>query len=120
MFNESSLAAEITLDGLIEMLGDDPETLLDIVHSFLDDAPNLMQAIDDGVETRNLEVVERNAHTIKSSSRLFGAEQFAIQCQNLEDSAKNEQWDEIQAIAPQLQKSYLIIAQELTQKIKTI
>lgn len=120
MFNESSLAAEVTLDGLITMLGDDPETLLDIVTSFLDDAPNLMQAINQGIETQNLELVERNAHTIKSSSRLFGAEQFAAQCQKLEDSAKHKQWDEVKAIASQLQQNYLLIAQELTQKLKTI
>jgi HPt (histidine-containing phosphotransfer) domain-containing protein len=120
MSNESSLAAEITLDSLIAMLGDDPEMLLDIVTSFLDDAPNLMQAINKGVENQNLEVVERNAHTIKSSSRLFGAEQFAIQCQNLEDSAKNERWDEVNVIVPQLQQNYLIIAEELTKKLKTI
>lgn len=120
MLNESSIAAEVTFDSLIEMLGNDSEMLLDIVTSFLEDAPNLMQAINEGIETQNFELVELNAHTIKSSSRLFRAEQFASQCQNLEDSAKNEQWDKVKAIAPQLQQNYLLIAQELTQKLKTI
>ncbi|NJN73396.1 MAG: Hpt domain-containing protein [Limnothrix sp. RL_2_0] len=120
MSNKSSLAAEVTFDALIEMLGDHPEILLDIVTSFLDDAPNLMQAISEGIETKNFELVERNAHTIKSSSRLFGAEQFAAQCQILEDSAKNEQWNEVKTIASSLQQNYLLIAQELTHKLKTI
>ncbi|MGB2925055.1 MAG: Hpt domain-containing protein [Limnothrix sp.] len=113
MSDNLSLAAEVSLNDLKNMLGDDPEMLIDIVTSFLEDAPKLMQAIQEGFDAQNVELLERSAHTIKSSSRLFCAEQFAVQCQNIEDSAKTEKWDQIKPMVSKLQSNYLIIAQEL-------
>lgn len=120
MTDNSLLASEVTLDELVEMVGDDADMIKEVADSFLDDAPRLIQAIQEGVINQDAELVERSAHTIKSSSRLFRAEQFATQCQMLEDLARSSNWPEILPVSQQLSSDYQVIADALHLKLSQL
>jgi HPt (histidine-containing phosphotransfer) domain-containing protein len=53
--------------------GGDPELLIDLIEMFLEDSPQKMAAIGEGLETGDWEMVERAAHSLKGSSGNLGA-----------------------------------------------
>lgn len=120
MSPESSIAAEISLEDLIEMVGDETEVLHELINSFLDDSPKILQAIQAGISTQDAELVERSAHTLKSSSRLFRAEQFAMQCQVIEDTARQHHLEQLKPLFIQLQSDYEVITQVLVSKLQQV
>lgn len=50
----------------------DPELLSAVIATFLDEAPSLMRQIQHAIERHDLAAVQRDAHTMKSSLRMFG------------------------------------------------
>jgi hypothetical protein len=63
-----------TIQGLRELGGDDePELLTELIQIFLEDAPQRMKDITEGLAHGDLSRVERGAHTLKSSSANIGA-----------------------------------------------
>lgn len=113
MSNDSLLAMEINLDALRDIVGDDVETLKDVLESFLEDSPKLLKGMEQGLISQDLEEIERNAHTLKSSSRLFGAEAFAQQCQVLEDDANQANLSAVTVQVPKLCQNFQVVAQVL-------
>ena len=75
-----------TLEGLRELGGD--EFLAELIATFLDEAPNLLAAIDTPLAESNVDEVRRAAHTLKSNAATFGAESFADLCRELEERAR--------------------------------
>lgn len=65
-----------------------PATLIELIDSFLETAPPLLARLNQGVITGNAADVRAAAHTIKSSSKDFGATLLAELCQELEDMGK--------------------------------
>ena len=112
--------SEISLNGLIELIGDDPDVLRDVIDTFLEDSPKLLETLKAGVDSQDLETVERNAHTLKSSSRLFRAETFATQCQTVEAYAKKSNWSGITAEVPKLCQNFEVIAQTLRAELNKL
>ncbi len=72
------------LDQLRELVGDEPALLAELIDSYLEETPPLLatlrQSLDQGDATR----LSTAAHTLKSSSRDFGATRIADWCQELE------------------------------------
>ncbi|WP_030007248.1 Hpt domain-containing protein [Picosynechococcus sp. NKBG042902] len=113
----SSAADEVNLEQLAEMVSYDLATLQDLVETFLGDTPLLIAAMQTGYEQHNQAELVRNAHTLKSSSRLFQMEQFARQCQALEGAAHAEDWPRVATLLQQLGQDYQAIAAALTLKL---
>jgi len=94
---ESSADSPGTLDGfdpsalasLREVLGDDDDALAGLVESYLDEAPKLIQALNQAAASDDLEKFRRAAHTLKSSSRDFGITGLADLSGRLEDAARD-------------------------------
>lgn len=117
MSDDSLLATEINLDGLREIVGDDTEVLKDVLESFLEDSPKLLKEMQQDLLSQDLEGVERHAHTLKSSSRLFGAETFARQCQALENVAKQADVSAVTTQVPKLCQNFQMVARVLKAKL---
>ncbi len=92
-----------TLDDIRTLVGDDGEDgLAGLVACFLDDAPRLLNAMRDALDTNDAGALHLAAHTMKSTSALFGATALAALCEMLECrsaadlmSGAREQVDEI-------------------------
>jgi len=62
------------LQELKEMMGEEsPEFLTEVIDSYLEDAPHLLQAIHTAVAQADATRLEQAAHTLKSSSATLGA-----------------------------------------------
>lgn len=85
---------------LRELGGDeDPGLLAELIDLFLRDAPERLQEVQTGLATGEIKLVERAAHTLKSSSANIGAKRLSVICRRIEELARNLEKD---AIAPLL------------------
>lgn len=76
-------------DRLREAVGDDPADLADIAGSFLEDAPSLLRSMTEAAEKGDHDTVHRQAHSLKSNARDFGATELAELCQALEHELRS-------------------------------
>jgi PAS domain S-box-containing protein len=87
----AAIASEIAaidpsaLQELLEMGGDEGSTFLaEVIDSYLEDAPNLLQAISEAISQGDAVALKNAAHTLKSTSGTFGAKRLAELCKSLE------------------------------------
>jgi HPt (histidine-containing phosphotransfer) domain-containing protein len=78
---------------------EDPGLLTELIGMFLADAPARVHDIESGLASGDLKLVERAAHTLKSSSANVGAKKLSAVCKRIEEFARNR---ETAAITPLL------------------
>ena len=71
-----------TYDELKETAGDD--FVAELVDTFLDDAPRLLDDLRGAYEKRDADRFRRTAHSLKSNGNTFGARGFAAMAKDLE------------------------------------
>ena len=76
-------------DALIKLLDGNPDLVVTIVDSFLDDCPEYMDAIRGAVEEENGEVLEREAHGLKGAAGSLRAEPASEAAQVLEEIGRS-------------------------------
>ncbi len=64
-----------------------PEIMLDLIDTYIADTQQTFAALVGALATGNIKQVERNAHSLKSSSATFGAEVVAHLCAEAEQDA---------------------------------
>jgi CheY-like chemotaxis protein/HPt (histidine-containing phosphotransfer) domain-containing protein len=72
------------LEDLLAMLGGEFEYLVELIDSFLEDAPQLLAELEQSVESGDAAAVRRVAHSLKSNGADFGAATFSNLCKELE------------------------------------
>lgn len=75
---------------------DDPDTMLDLIDTFVKDSVENIDNITQGIENQDLKKIEISAHSIKSTAAIFGATTLSALCAEIERLAHSE---ETQAIA---------------------
>jgi HPt (histidine-containing phosphotransfer) domain-containing protein len=83
---ESALDRQ-TLDELRDSIGGDVEFLAELVDEFVADAPRQIASLRAAATTGDAVVARRAAHTLKGTSRTFGAAALAALCQEAEAAA---------------------------------
>ncbi len=80
------------LDRLQADLGDDsPNIVAELIDLFLADVPQQLEAIRTALVVEAADIVQRAAHTLKSTSASLGAQPLATQCGILEELARDKQ-----------------------------
>lgn len=72
------------LDRLLEIIGGDRDALVDLIGSFLDEGPGLIDRIESAARDGNAEALRQAAHTMKASAADFGATELSRLCHSLE------------------------------------
>ena len=90
------------LDQLMEVIGDDHESLMELVDSFLTDGPELLAAMKSGLKAGDAAVVARSAHTLSSGCRDFGLMELSDICLQLELKSKTGDLHDAAAMASQI------------------
>jgi HPt (histidine-containing phosphotransfer) domain-containing protein len=75
------------LDELRASVGDDPEFFAEIVGDFLTEAPDQLDTLRAALASGDATGAARAAHTLKGTSRTFGARDLATLCQQVEAAA---------------------------------
>ena len=81
-------------------MGEGDQALVEeLVEEFIDDIPQRLDDLHQGLHQTNARLVERTAHTLKSSSQLLCGDALAAHFQTIEDLAQD---DDLEAIEGQL------------------
>jgi PAS domain S-box-containing protein len=80
----------LDLEGLerLRKEADDRAFVVELIDTFLRDAPALLETLRGSLEDAEAEQLRRTAHTLKSNGQVFGATRLAELCQELEGVAK--------------------------------
>ncbi|MEM1096739.1 MAG: response regulator [Bacteroidota bacterium] len=102
-----------------EMLGaDDPEMLHELIGEFFTDAENLLDKIQETASHSDFHGLRRAAHTLKSSSAMFGALDFSERCRELEHRGRDGVVEGTTELAETLQALFPAIKRTLTRYIE--
>ena len=71
-----------TFEELKELSGAD--FINELIDAFVEDAPNMIQSMQDALNTRDTESFRRNAHSLKSNANTFGATELGALAKELE------------------------------------
>ncbi len=93
---DSPVIDENVIESLRELGGeDDPGLVAELIEMFLEDAPRHLDDMITGLESGDLEIVHRSAHTLKSSAANMGAMILSSLCKEVEELARTECVDEL-------------------------
>lgn len=101
-----SVANELDLEYLREVSGGDEEFEIEILQTFAESAPDLMQALDTALDACDASAVRHAAHTLKGSSRSIGGQNFAKVCEVIEHAAKQHDLEVCRANIPAAREAY--------------
>ena len=110
--------AEITIldpEQLLSFGRDDPELLRDVIHTFLSDIPRLIHQLLEGIQARDVSVIEINAHSIKGAALNIGGIHMAEIARDIERLAKGLQVDACAEPVARLQQTFAELANRLHQ-----
>lgn len=111
--NHLPLQAETIRSFVVDACGGDREVVLQMVDFFLHSAQNLHGQIESGLAAEDFPAMRRAAHSLKSSSRMFSAENLATLCAETERLAENEQADAIALLLPRIRSELSWLTDEL-------
>jgi CheY-like chemotaxis protein len=76
------------LGNLLELIGNDPEFLAEMIDSYLETTPPLLVELNQSLDKGDAVTFRRAAHTLKSGSADFGAMTLSRLCGQLEEMGK--------------------------------
>ena len=80
---------------LMELMGGSEDIAKQLLASYWPDAQRLHASIQQHAESKDLDALKKDAHTLKGSSRMIKAEQFGEACYALELAAKQDQVEDV-------------------------
>jgi HPt (histidine-containing phosphotransfer) domain-containing protein len=88
--NHQELDEQIDRASLLERVEGDRELLTEMIHLFQEDVPNLVTAMRNALESGDMAVLERSAHSLKGAVSNLSAKATAAAAMQLEKDAKNK------------------------------
>lgn len=80
-----------TMRKLMGDIGGEPAVMQELIDTFLDEAPRLVHQLEGSLQASDRRLLNRIAHSLKSTSATFGANDLSRLCRDLE-KASEEQW----------------------------
>jgi CheY-like chemotaxis protein len=108
-----------TINSLRSMAGEDADIILaEVFNSYLEDAPQRLQAIQDAITNQDALMLQKSAHALKSLSVTVGAVYLAELAGELEVKGRTGSLNYVQSLMEQLTQEYenvkVVLQQELT------
>lgn len=97
-------SSAVDREALIALLDGNPDLIVTIVDSFLNDCPDYMEAIREAVETGDAERLEREAHGLKGATGSLRAEPASEAAQVLEEIGHSGNFSEAEAALETLEQ----------------
>jgi HPt (histidine-containing phosphotransfer) domain-containing protein len=85
----------------------DPGLLVDLIETYLNDTPAMIEQMSIGLESGEIELVQRAAYALKANSLSLGAHQLAVAAHELELIARSGTLDGAEAKLEIIEKTYL-------------
>lgn len=97
-------SSAVDRDALVALLDGNPDLIVTIVDSFLDDCPDYMDAIREAVETGDAEVLKREAHGLKGAAGSLRAQSASEAAEALEEMGRSDDFAEAEAALDTLEQ----------------
>jgi HPt (histidine-containing phosphotransfer) domain-containing protein len=104
----------LALENLMSVLGGEFDFLVELIDSFLEDAPQLLAELDQSLKDGDSAGVNRVAHSLKSNGADFGATTFALLCKDLEMAGRSGTLNGAANLAAQILDEYGRVERALT------
>lgn len=104
---------DAVLRELRESVGDDPEFFAELVDDFLADAPVQLEALRRAATAGDPATAMRAAHTLKGTSRTFGAGGLASLCQDAESAATGGELEAVLVRVEEIDREWARVCAEL-------
>ncbi len=109
--DQSGVPGEAVLDlkalnNLLAVLGGEFSYLVELIDSFLEDAPQLLSELNLAIERGDAGGAQRGAHSLKSNGADFGATTFSNLCKELEVMSRSGTLDGAADLFAQIQAEY--------------
>ena len=101
------------LDTLMEMGGDDPSFLAEMIDTFIEEAPGLIADMQTAATSADVDSLRRAAHTLKSNSLTFGAVRLGDLSREIEERATRSQIGDIGELINLVVEEYPAVAAAL-------
>ena len=88
----------------------DPAFLVELIDTYLTDSPVLIEQMSIGLASGEIELVRRAAHSLKSNSASFGANQLASAARELELIAKSGTLDGAESKLAVIEQEFVQVA----------
>jgi HPt (histidine-containing phosphotransfer) domain-containing protein len=82
---------DAALRNLQATVGNDPKDLVDLIESFLDEGPELLDALHEASLVSDRKKMLRSVHSLKSNARDFGAKDLRVMCEDFENQLRTDQ-----------------------------
>ena len=102
----SSIIDPTALEQLSKLVGDDGDSYLKLIDSFLGETPKLLEGIRKAVENKDQPLLRRMSHTLKSTSRDFGAVQLSNLGAKMEAISKTDNMENMAELIEQMELQY--------------
>jgi HPt (histidine-containing phosphotransfer) domain-containing protein len=103
----------------LEQLEGDENLLRDIARIFLEEAPKLIARLRDGIGTRNAELLERTAHSLKGQLAYLGAYGASQKSRELEDTGQRGDFQSAQRIVDELEREIAGVLEAMREVVET-
>jgi len=100
------VASQIDREYLSEISGGDVEFEQDLVQTFLDVAPGLIDSFRSASGASDAQGARHAAHTLKGSSRSIGASNFAQVCEQAEKAAREEDLEACRTLVASIESAF--------------
>lgn len=104
------------LDMLKEIIGDE---LKEVLYVYLESTPETVLKLEQAVASKTLATVQSQAHSLKGSSANIGANDLSMLSAELEQKAKNNDAQNIDALLTQIKAESQSVEQALKDYINT-
>ncbi|HEY3228788.1 MAG TPA: Hpt domain-containing protein [Roseiflexaceae bacterium] len=76
------------LDDLLATMGGDSAFLAELIDTYFEDSESLLPAMRQALASGSADELRRAAHSLKSNSASFGAQELAVLCRELEEQGR--------------------------------
>jgi signal transduction histidine kinase/CheY-like chemotaxis protein/HPt (histidine-containing phosphotransfer) domain-containing protein len=87
-FGTQEIRMALDMDALVQLRELFEDGVADVLQTYLTDTPNQFRMMADAIRDHDYEMLQRSAHSLKASSRTFGASIVANRAEDLEELAK--------------------------------
>ena len=105
------------LDNLRELgEGEDDDPVRELIELFLDDAPQRVHKLREGIQRQDIETARVAAHSLKGSARNLGALALSVTSEAAEELVKDSEWVAAEAKLADIQQELEALVAELENK----
>ncbi|MGY3805255.1 Hpt domain-containing protein [Pigmentibacter ruber] len=123
--NNKNLLDEEVINSMKELGNGDEEysdrlLIVQLMSVYLNNLPERIKELSSAMQNSDAAIIERAAHTLKSSSRLIGLVSLAEDCQILEDIGFSKKLDDAPDVFKRIDAVIKIVPDVLKNKIKEL